>query len=118
MFTSESGISMRKKGDTHAAFRKTSKWRQFRQRMRKKQRVDWVTGSPLSSTWNLHHLNPWDYENLSEEMFVGLNFQTHEVIHWFWGYEDAPRDWKKRIKKVTELLELMDTYKYKSIIKD
>lgn len=100
-----------KKSTTHEQFRRSSTWKQFRQRMKSKYKKDYVTGSPLTKTFNLHHLNAWDYENLSEEMFARLNFQTHDVVHWIGGYEERPRDWRGRIKKLTKLCELMDYYK-------
>lgn len=96
--------------NSHAAFRKTSQWRQFRQRMKSKHKVDYVTGSPLTPTFNLHHLNPYEYENLGEELFVCLNFQTHDFLHFLFGYENGRRDWRARLKKLEELCELMEQY--------
>lgn len=96
--------------NAHSAFRKTSTWKQFRQKMKRKSKVDYVTGSPLTATFNLHHLNPYEYENLSEEMFATLNFQTHDLLHFLWGYEDSRRPWRERLKKLAELCELMDYY--------
>lgn len=94
---------------THEQFRKTKKWRDFRQKMRKKHKYDYVTGSPLTKTWNLHHLNPLEYELLEDDYFACLNYETHQCLHWLWGYENQRRDWRARLSKLKELCEKMDS---------
>jgi hypothetical protein len=92
-------------------FRASKRWKEFRDRIRKKQVVDPVTGQKLTRLANLHHLNMYgDYEDLRhEEDFVFLNQATHEVIHFFF-LKSRPREWRRRILKLIPYLRQMERY--------
>lgn len=97
--------------DPKVQFRRSKEWKTFRNKIKKKQKIDPITGSPLTKTCNCHHLNlnPKHYTDIEkEENFVCLNSTTHAVIHWFYGDSKNRKDWKTRIKRVIEFLELMD----------
>ena len=38
-------------------FRATKCWKEFRERIRKKTKIDYLTGKPLHGKWELHHLD-------------------------------------------------------------
>lgn len=100
-----------KKDDPKVIFRRSKAWKTFREKLRKKQKKDPVTGSPLTKTCTCHHLdeNPKNYDNIEDESkFICLNNMTHSVLHFCWGDAQKRNDWKERIKKLTELCELMD----------
>lgn len=98
--------------DPKVQFRHSKEWKTFRTKLKKKQKTDPITGSPLAKTCNCHHLdlNPKHYTNIEkEENFVCLNNTTHEVLHWFFGDGRVRKDWRTRIKRVIEFLELMES---------
>ncbi len=97
--------------DSKAQFRRSKEWTTFRQRMKKKQKYDYVTGSPLAKGFNLHHLreDPKLYSDISDDsMFVCLNNMSHSCLHFLWGDETRRYDWKQRLQRLRELCELMD----------
>lgn len=57
--------------------------------MKKKYKVDAITGKPLRAGWQLHHLDMSDenYEDLKEENFICLNRNTHKIIHEIFRYD-------------------------------
>ena len=70
--------------DEKTKFRRSKAWKELRDKIRDKQKVDPITEKPLSRTYNLHHgdLNPNNYTNISDEThFVGLNSTSHELLH-------------------------------------
>lgn len=88
-------------GKQKQAFRKTQVWRDFRRKFYVKEQkklkngktkdipnVDPITLKPLSRTFNLHHmdLDPHHYASLKEDNFKPVNTQSHEVLHWLYGY--------------------------------
>lgn len=108
-------MKVRKKGtnkeDPKVVFRRSKAWKTFREKLRKKQKKDYVTGSPLSKTCNCHHgdLRPENYSDISDESkFICLNQATHECLHRIYGDGKNRYDWRERIKKLTELCEWMD----------
>ena len=68
---------------TKGEFRKTSMWKEFRNRLKKERKVDAITGRKLTKTWNLHHMrfDPRKYTDLEEEYFMCLNNQMHDLLH-------------------------------------
>ena len=89
-------------------FRQTKKWKEFRQKMRDRDKVDYVTGAKLTRLFNLHHLKMTnieeEYTDISDDSeFICLNPLTHKCLHFLWG-----KDWRKRLQKISELLEIMD----------
>lgn len=86
-------------------FRATKRWRELRDRKRREQKVDPVTGAKLTRLANLHHMNldASKYEDLShEDHFVFLNQMTHKCIHFF-----AHKDWRKRLLNMILLVRRM-----------
>ena len=95
---------------TKEEFRRTKRWKDFRNKLKEKQKTDPITGQRLVKRFNLHHCdeNPSNYENLIEEKFVCLNPQTHEIVHWFWGDANRRKNWREMIDKLANLLQRMD----------
>ena len=88
-------------------FRSTSAWKNFRKKMKEKQKVDFITGKPLYAGFNLHHLDLDEkhYEDISnEDNFVCLNKTSHETIHWLFRY----KNWRQLLKNIETLLEKME----------
>lgn len=85
-------------------FRKSSKWKNFRTKMKKKYFAkDAITHEPLTRTWELHHLNLDNkkYDDLSDtEMFKPLNENTHKIVHWFWKHIKADSEFFPRFLSV------------------
>ena len=91
-------------------FRSTKKWKDFKSELRKKQKVDPVTGAKLTRMANCHHkdLDESHYEDLSnEDNFVFLNKMTHDVVHFFFSRK-FPTRWRERIKNISKILEEME----------
>lgn len=99
------------KQDPKVVFRRSKAWKTFRDRIKKMQTYDPVTGSRLTKTCNCHHLNedPSKYDDISDDSkFICLNAMTHTVVHYLWGDAQKRNDWKTRIERLTEICELMD----------
>lgn len=64
-------------------FRETTKWKNFRKRLKEKRKVDAITGRKLTKTWNCHHerFDSRLYTELNEEYFLCLNNQMHDLLH-------------------------------------
>lgn len=83
----------KKTTDPKVQFRRSKEWHTFRDKIKKNQKKDPITGSPLTKCFNLHHLDldPKHYTDIEkEENFIGLNSTSHEVIHYFF------RRWKDK----------------------
>lgn len=96
--------------DAKRKFRATKKWKEFRDYMRNKQKVDPITGQKLTRCANLHHLNMHEefYEDISnEENFVFLNQATHDTIHFFF-LKSKPTEWRKRLLRLIPYLKKME----------
>lgn len=80
---------MTKEAKHKQKFRSSAKWKKFRAYMKKKYKVDAITGKPLRAGWQLHHLDMSDdhYEDLEEENFICLNRNTHKIIHEIFRYD-------------------------------
>jgi len=86
-------------------FRGSSKWKKFRQRLKKERKVDALTLKPLYPRFNLHHmdLNEDHYEDITDESrFLCLNQQSHEFLHWFMRYALSDPDIMKRLEEIIE----------------
>lgn len=90
-------------------FRASKKWKDFRDHMREKQKVDPVTGQKLTRLANLHHKNLYgNYEDISnEDDFVFLNCATHDCVHYLF-LKSKPREWRNRLMKLIPILEYME----------
>lgn len=91
-------------------FRSSKPWKDFRDKKRKEQEKDPVTGAKLTRMANLHHLdlNEEHYEDLSnEDNFVFLNQMTHKVVHWFFS-KTNPKQWRDRMERLKPILEAME----------
>lgn len=93
-------------------FRRSNKWKNFRYELKRKQKVDPVTGSKLTPSCTCHHLDLSidNYEMISEDRQVMLNSATHDVLHYLYGDGDRRYDWRKRLEALKELCERMDRY--------
>lgn len=93
-------------------FRASKKWKDFRDKKRKEQKTDPVTGNKLGRQANLHHLNldETKYDDLSnEDNFVFLGNFTHKVLHWLGGnIKWDSKKWQKRLEELRKLCERMD----------
>lgn len=71
-------------------FRDSSVWKKFRASMKKIRKVDFVTGKPLRSGFQVHHcdLNPEHYSNLNPDNYITLSRTSHELVHWGFRYND------------------------------
>lgn len=90
-------------------FRRSAKWVKFRRRIKARQRVDPITGSPLANTCSIHHLDlrAENYENISDDtLFVALNPQSHETVHFLW---QAHEGWRKAVLALIWILKKMET---------
>lgn len=107
-------VSARKNGKSTQAekrkFRASREWKEFRDKMREKQKVDPVTGQKLTRMANLHHkcLDEEKYEDISDEdNFVFVNHLTHKVIHFFFS-KSNPSQWRERWERLKPILESME----------
>lgn len=93
-------------------FRRSNRWNNFRRELKRKQKVDPITGARLAPRAVCHHrdLKPENYEILSEERQVMLNPMSHDVLHYLYGDGDRRYDWRKRLEALREQCELMDRY--------
>ena len=72
-------------GKERKLFRNSRAWKEFRARIKEKQKTDPVTGAKLTPMSNLHHMDLDDshYTDLSDEShFVFLNQATHKCVHY------------------------------------
>ena len=97
--------------DEKTRFRRSKKWKQLRDMVKREQKVDPITLKPLSNTYNLHHRNcdPDAYTDISNsDNFVGLNSSTHETVHYFWGDARHRKPWRDMVLRLVEQLLAMD----------
>lgn len=86
-------------------FRKTSKWKDFRKKMKAEQKVCQLTGRPLLKGFNLHHLDlrEENYEIIRDKnRFVCLNKKSHEFIHFMYTYYKKDKDIIKRLVQILD----------------
>jgi hypothetical protein len=89
-------------------FRRSAKWTKFRRHMKAKQKTDPITGSPLTPTCSVHHLDMREenYEDLSDEThFVALNATSHETCHFLW---QAHGGWRHAVLSLIRILKAME----------
>lgn len=89
-------------------FRNSKKWKDFRNKMREKQKVDPITGQKLTKCFNLHHMFLTDkeeeYTDISNENnFVCLNNYSHKCIHFICNR----KDWRRRLLNLIMLVRKM-----------
>lgn len=75
--------------DVKAKFRASKEWKEFRKRIFDKQDgKDIITGKKLYKGFNVHHcdMSPENYDKLTEENFIAVNKNTHEVLHFLFRY--------------------------------
>lgn len=98
---------MNKEQKAKSKFRQSAKWKDFRKRMKQKNKVDFLTEKPLYAGWNLHHcdLDSKHYEMIdNEENFACLNRTSHEVVHWLYRY----KDWREVLERLKTIMEKME----------
>lgn len=113
-------------GKQKQAFRKTSKWKEFRRKFYIKEtkklkngktkdvpNVDALTLRPLNKTFNLHHmdLDPHHYTDLENGNFATLNTQSHEFLHWFYSYYRKDKDIVNRLVALADKMCELNNYK-------
>lgn len=101
------------KQDPKVMFRRSKAWKTFREKLKKNQKKDPVTGSPLQKNCNCHHLceDPSKYDDISDDSkFICLNSMSHQCIHFLWGDAQRRNDWRTRLQRLKEICELMDEY--------
>lgn len=97
--------------DPKTVFRRSKEWKIFREKLKKKQKVDPITGSRLQKGCNCHHrdFNPNHYTDISNENnFVCLNNMSHDVLHFVFGSGENRKDWRKILKNIEEECILME----------
>lgn len=95
-----------------ANVRKSKEWKELRSRKQAEQKLDPVTKKPIRKGANLHHLDWENYGDLTDEKFVLLNRNTHDIIHFFAGNDRLGfnRNWRDRVAAVVAILEKMEQY--------
>lgn len=91
-------------------FRRSARWTKFRRHIKANQKFDPITGSKLSPTCSVHHLDlrEENYQNIDDhERFVCLNAQTHETVHFLHA---AHCGWRKAVLALISILKKMDRY--------
>lgn len=73
--------------------------------MKKIRKVDFVTGKPLRSGFQVHHcdLNPDHYTDLNPDNYILLNRTFHQVIHEIYRY-----DWEDVLTRLAIVFRKMD----------
>lgn len=89
-------------------FRSSKAWKDFRTKLRHKQKVDPITGQKLTRLSNCHHMILTDdekvYSDLSnEDNFLFCNQFTHKCMHFFCN----KKDWRKRLLNLIHWVKLM-----------
>lgn len=87
---------MTKEAKKKADFRKTSKWKNFRNYLKKERKIDEITLKPLRPGFVVHHMvtlgsrcesDPVTYEDISDERkFRCYSRTTHKLIHYLLPY--------------------------------
>jgi len=94
--------------DLKTKFRRSKAWKDFRQKI---QKTDPITGKPLATTYNLHHkdLDSNHYTDISDQThFIGLNSQSHDVVHYFYGDSGKKKNWRKMVLALIQILKEME----------
>lgn len=67
--------------------RQTKEWAELRKIVTKAQdNKDFITGSKLHKGYCVHHLDPYNYDNLEPNCFIAVNKQTHKLVHLLFDY--------------------------------
>lgn len=91
-------------------FRSSKEWREFRELKRKIDRVDYLSHSKLTTSYNLHHidLSEENYTNISNiEHFVCLNKKSHDTVHFIYNIYRKDKEVLSRLKTLLDrMLEI------------
>jgi len=82
--------------------------------MKKKYKTDCITGYPLRTGWNLHHmdLNEQNYTDITkEDNFCCLNKMTHEIVHDIYRYYQKDEQVLDRLKTVLDKMKKLNGVK-------
>lgn len=89
-------------------FRRSARWTRFRKAIKKEQRIDPITGSPLTPKANLHHLDldEQHYTDISDRSrFIMLNKTSHELVHFVYSSHDG---WQHALAALADICSRMD----------
>lgn len=91
-------------------FRTHKVWIEFRKSLKKERKIDFITGKPLSKTWNCHHcdFHEENYENLDPENFECLNNLSHDVVHYCFGVPGKLKPWRLYVMRLITVLKKME----------
>lgn len=96
--------------DEKIKFRRTKRWCEFRKLMKKNRKIDPITGSSLTKTFNLHHCSFKEdqYDNLDPENFECLNNMSHDVVHFCFGVPGRLKPWRLVVMRLITILRKME----------
>lgn len=93
-------------------FRRSDKWINFRlEKYAEQNGKDQLTGKPLRKGFQCHHkdLHKENYQILEKENFCCVNPQSHDFIHWFYGYyKDDPNIMIRLLEIMAKMKELSE----------
>ena len=91
-------------GKTKNKFRLTSVWKTFREFMKNKYKIDYLTHRKLKQGWNLHHadFSSNHYTELDETKFFCLNKESHSNLHWFISEQIKDPTFMQRLNELVE----------------
>lgn len=96
--------------DEKGKFRTKKVWREFRKEMRDLRKIDPITTSKLTKTFNLHHCDFHEeaYTDLNPDKFECLNSMSHDVVHYFFGSPGKLKPWRLLVLRLITILKKME----------
>lgn len=100
-------------GKIKGEYRKTSFWKDFRNRLKKERKTDYITGRKLTKTWNCHHMrfDPRLYTDLDEQYFRCYNNQIHDLVHICVSETIKNPDFMKKLTEEVDIHILLNNHK-------
>jgi hypothetical protein len=88
-------------------FRAKTAWKKFSKSLKTQQKTDPLTGSKLTKFAQVHHLDPYNYEDLSPQKYVALNPMSHNVIEFIFK---ARGGWRRALEEINKICQEMEKY--------
>lgn len=87
-----------------AKFRQSKKWKEFRDKIIKQQRIEPISRIKLRKGCVIHHLDQRaeNYKVLEDERLIALQPKSHEMIHYLYGYYIKDKEVLNRIKDILD----------------